>query len=873
MRVSFQRLVVLAAAVAVVVSCDGAPTTSRIGSGISGGPSGTAPVVPPAPGSVDSIAPFVLIDTPVANPVQLVNVGDSILVAMRLSDDRALRSVTVAGYKEIGDPNLGTFQKIERYRLITAPVPPTPTFRTGLRDTVIKRYLKPVTPVDTSLGPLVIEAIVEDESRNADTARRVVNIVTGPRVRIISPVNGDSVPVGVPMTLSVEVTHSDGVAIDSIRVAGDPITWPTRLDTTIVRTFPSGTRSVTDTATVLIPANAPLRSRITITATARDVNRNPGSAAPVFIFTRAVGTVAPRVFQTVPPKMERTDSFSVTASGDGIRFIGRVMLDTLGNVIRRDSVAYATPTANRVQKLGLVDSLALQGQRIDIISFAWDNNTPAKIGYSMAAGTTVPNETQASAFKDTTLVAYGRTFSPPRTGVMGDLVVDPNLGNVFLSNTRHNLLEVWDNTGKSFSTSGVPVGAQPWGLFQSRNPDTLLVGNSGATTISRVFIGTSDKTQMREALNRRIRTRDIVIYIVQFIRDPNTGKIRLIPIPYISYSDRPQYVVESQAGRIFYSTRPTSAAEPGTIRWIDPNLPFPEPQQITSYVELERSDDFIFSIFHADSVRIGATPPNTNASDTLYIWDHPYGQLGPTIVGVDSFPQTAINSLRAQGSDAFTLVNARLETLELTDTTFVAASGDRTWIAFGEGNTGGGEAGQGRIMMVNDPLPLPLPGFFSPAISVRDLVHNASEQVFGVAIDSTGLQVTSHGLQTYMAAIDVPFHLRLDGVYDSFDNGAGVAYHPRAKSTLSQVDHRVSFSATASGVIEVIDVAHYNNRGRFITKGNLYGPLRVSGPLPGDNVGLTCPGDVNCVILKIFGLTNAGMVVIDVRASDIKPGF
>jgi hypothetical protein len=37
MRVSFQRLVVLAAAVAVVVSCDGAPTTSRIGSGISGG--------------------------------------------------------------------------------------------------------------------------------------------------------------------------------------------------------------------------------------------------------------------------------------------------------------------------------------------------------------------------------------------------------------------------------------------------------------------------------------------------------------------------------------------------------------------------------------------------------------------------------------------------------------------------------------------------------------------------------------------------------------------------------------------------------------------------------------------------------------------
>jgi hypothetical protein len=156
---------------------------------------------------------------------------------------------------------------------------------------------------------------------------------------------------------------------------------------------------------------------------------------------------------------------------------------------------------------------------------------------------------------------------------------------------------------------------------------------------------------------------------------------------------------------------------------------------------------------------------------------------------------------------------------------------------------------------------------------VRDVVHNAAERVFGLAIDSTGLQVTSHGLQTYMAAVDLPFHLRLDGVYDSFDNGAGVAYHPRAKSTLSQPEHRIAFSATSSGVIEVIDVAHYNNRGRFITKGNLYGPLRVSGPLPGDNVGLTCPGNVNCVVLKIFGLTTTGMVVIDVRASDIKPGF
>ena len=38
--------------------------------------------------------------------------------------------------------------------------------------------------------------------------------------------------------------------------------------------------------------------------------------------------------------------------------------------------------------------------------------------------------------------------------------------------------------------------------------------------------------------------------------------------------------------------------------------------------------------------------------------------------------------------------------LGLTDTTFVASSGNRNWIGFGEGNTNGAV---GRVMMVNDP--------------------------------------------------------------------------------------------------------------------------------------------------------------------------
>src|SRR5688572_21428436 len=100
MRVSFPRLLALAAGVVLVVSCDGAPTTTRIGSGISGGPTGTAPIVPPAPGSADSTAPIILMDDPVATPQELVNVGDSILVLVRLHDERQLASLTLTGFRE-----------------------------------------------------------------------------------------------------------------------------------------------------------------------------------------------------------------------------------------------------------------------------------------------------------------------------------------------------------------------------------------------------------------------------------------------------------------------------------------------------------------------------------------------------------------------------------------------------------------------------------------------------------------------------------------------------------------------------------------------------------------------------------------------------
>src|SRR6185295_9992548 len=97
-------------------------------------------------------------------------------------------------------------------------------------------------------------------------------------------------------------------------------------------------------------------------------------------------------------------------------------------------------------------------------------------------------------------------YALPRQGTVGDIAVDAARGNVFLSNTDFNLLEVWQNTTavKGFAPGGVPVGSLPWGMFISNNPDTLLVANSGGTNISRVYIGSTTAGSLHEDLGARI---------------------------------------------------------------------------------------------------------------------------------------------------------------------------------------------------------------------------------------------------------------------------------------------------------------------------------------------------------------------------------
>ncbi|HEY5061186.1 MAG TPA: hypothetical protein VII52_06595, partial [Gemmatimonadaceae bacterium] len=534
-----------------------------------------------------------------------------------------------------------------------------------------------------------------------------------------------------------------------------------------------------------------------------------------------------------------------------------IIRDSANTVIQTDTVKLPAPFNGNVQQnVALSLPPSSQGQKLGVTAFAIDQF--GRVGYAVPLSVGTPQGNVANALIDSTHVVFGHTYPLPRQGIVGDIAVDAARGNVFLSNTSYNLLEIWQNSASGFSPGGIPVGSLPWGLFVSNNPDTLLVANSGGTNISRVFIGSSTASALHEDLPNRILTRNTYIFTVTVQTDNTTGKIRLSATGPISYSDRPQYIAQSTGGRIFYSTRPTTQAPAGTIRWLDPKLPVPDPRQVWQYANFTTGTDQTYALFNVDSIGIGAALPASNSSDTLFIWDHPYGQRSGVIAVHDTIPLNAISQAVAGGSDAEAVLHLSVPSLGLTDTTYVAASGNRNWIAFGEGN----KAGAGRVMMAADSTG-PVPNFFSPVVTVSDLTDNASEQVFGLALDLHGNTVASHGLQSYFATVSDPFHLRLQGKYDSFDDGEGIAFHPAADGTLTPMPSRIAFVGSASGRIEIVDIAYYINRGTIELKNGIYGPLRASLPMPGDPPN---------VIMKLFTMSPQGLTVVNLTAADIKAG-
>jgi hypothetical protein len=340
----------------------------------------------------------------------------------------------------------------------------------------------------------------------------------------------------------------------------------------------------------------------------------------------------------------------------------------------------------------------------------------------------------------------------------------------------------------------------------------LLVANSGGTNISRVNLTTGVESG-------RIKTANAYLFDVSWSKDLMSGGYKYSVSAPIDYSDRPQYIAQSASGALYYSTRPTTEANPGTLRRIDNFLdPRSEPRQIWQYGSVARGK---WVILNADNVDV--VVGQNGVPDLIVICDHPVGQDPSTSQCVqDGTIPGAIAALRATGANVADAKDLSVASLALPDTNFVAVGADRRRVAFGEANTGGAA---GRVVVVFDPSGTPAYGeTYSAPIAVKDLTNNASDRVFGIAINNNSTNIAVHGVETFFA----DSALRLQGKFATFNTGAGVAFHPsNTDEETADLSARVAFVASGDYSIQIVDSYSYRLRGRIPIRNKLYGPLRA----------------------------------------------
>jgi DNA-binding beta-propeller fold protein YncE len=513
-------------------------------------------------------------------------------------------------------------------------------------------------------------------------------------------------------------------------------------------------------------------------------------------------------------------------------------------------------------------------------------------------------------------IVAGKTVLLPVGGQIMDAAVDTTRRKLFLSNIETNRLEVFDLSTESFGTA-IGVGSEPWGLAVTRDGQSMWVANSGGTNLSKVDLATR-----REIDNARFLTPDVVLFDVE-LRTGDAGVQYLItPIPQNkspSFSDRPQYVAVDSFGNLVYSTKTTAVGDLGTARkgFFEPGWERTEAKIFVEHGNFAPQENF-WAIAHIDSITSTVDTLSVDSAGVatvaavLGLFDHVPGFPSDIVKGVarsdffDAITEAAAE-LVSQGSDIYIVPGSRwdVESILFRDTTYVAASGDGGWVAIGEG----GADPVGRVLTYQA-----RPGeetSLSRWIQVSDLLTNPSEEVRGIGLNYDGTLGVVRG--QFAAYFISPPDLRLQGVTEIplASGGSGATLHPLHADARTldnfageyRPDTHLAFVASGQRTVDIIDTQRFTRVGRVYIRDNITGPLRAVLPFPADNAAFTCAtipvtdkrgavvgnavklydaGDFDapigpngetedrCVVVKLFGTTEAGgVVVIDVRKADV----
>jgi hypothetical protein len=815
----------------------------------------------------DSVPPAFDTLNVVPGDLATVTLGSNFTASAHVTDNFGLARLTIVGFTTRGNPALGVVDTTIRYDSVFAPIKGSgpQSFRAGLTDTVITRNLTAIQPPGGADTLRLLYKLTDRTGRTTTLVRRVI-LLSGPTVVLNAPTAGASTFPGTRIPIQVSATGPSKLVELGYRIVNANFNVTKRIDVTAANST-SGT--VYDTVTV---PNAVLAgSLIRVVPLARDVV-NPGltvlgDSASVAVSVPVADVTGPLVYQSLAPRIETGDTLVVRASDpSGVQKIRSVLInDSTGLTIQTDSVVFNTPlpkdTALRAR---LAIPLASLGSRYRFYSFAFDSL--GNRANSVPITSVQPDSIRADTLRG--VMAFGRTFRTsalPVGALAGDLVVDRG-NNVYISNIGRNQLERWRLSDSTFQPA-IPVGSQPWGLTFNRTGDSIFVANSGGTNIS--VVDTAGKAE-----RRRIKTPGNVLYVITQTIDPTSGVTRLSLKDIIQYSDRPQYIAMSKNGNLYYSTRPTSSATPGTLRRVDPRqIPAAtEVQQVTTYATLGPDNTYV--IANVDSLFITKSLKDS-ISDNITIFERPYGTTGtlnvPAVTGLGSF------SLGVTDSNAVRLCNGTLRglsgdcralqidvaSLTLTDTTFLSAGGDGRAIAFGEGNAA---TTAGRVMLVIDTAGSWFNVVGSAGTSVKDLTNNASDRVFGLAVDSLSQTLLANGTSAFFADINASalFNLRLQGSFQTSLPGNGVAYHPQAVCSIGgNVHTRVAFVMQGDSSIAVVDCFAFRMSKVIPVRTALYGPMRAVLPTSGE---LAIDPTLS---VKLYCLTKEGLLVIPIRTTDL----
>jgi hypothetical protein len=694
---------------------------------------------------------------------------------------------------------------------------------------------------------IVIRATAVDAggNRGSDEVTALAYDPSVPRVLLLNP--DVAVIAGGTYTVNVQGIDSLGITKLGYRASG-----PAALTRSDSMLYPvPHPKNDTLTFSLTVPSSVSVGTQFTVEpfATNSDGLAATGEKVTVTVVALGQDSQTPLAYQAVPARMEIGDSLDITGRDlDGlVKAIGYIVKDSTGLQVASVDVPIASPAQQVVRRVEWNVPATLRGRGLFVISYAVDQANHK--GYAVSSGSTIPVATETVAKRDPTVYAFGRTTALPVGSLGADIAVDTNRARVYVSNITKNQLEAFDYGATLSKLSPVSVGAQPWGMAIDNSGSMLLVANSGGTNISRVDLTTRVE-------GSRIKTANAYIFDVAYSVDETSGGYRYTVSAPIDYSDRPQYLAQSASGALYYSTRPTSEAPEGTLRRIDNFLdPRAEPRQLAGYGSVARGH---WVITNADLVDV--IPGGTGVPDKIVICDHPVGSdpSASTCFQDGSIP-AAVAAARASGANAAQYKDLSVASLALPDTNFVAVGGDRRRVVFGEANTGGRA---GRVVIVTDPSGTPaFSEAYSAAIEVRDLTNNASDRVFGVAVNGNSTNIAVHGVETFFSDSS----LRLQGKYATFNTGAGVVFHPNnVDEATADLTARVAFVASGDASIQIVDTYSYRLRGRIPIRSNLYGPLRAVTPTAAERAA-----DPSLVV-KLFGLTSEGLVMIDVHASDIQ---